>query len=212
VTIHLRLPSFIALAAALASRVLIVAGSLGVASYLWSESELWFYQRVQSARLREAPAVVEVSPTAAQPPAFRPAILRKILEPDPRVLGEIEIPRLHFRAVIRDGIDQATLRKAVGHVTSTPIPGDRGNSVIAGHRDTFFRALRGIEHGDTIRIHRKTGVVSYSVDSLAIVAPEAVEVMRPAAETRITLITCYPFEYVGPSPRRFVAGALAIRP
>jgi sortase A len=120
------------------------------------------------------------------------------------LVGRIEIPRLKFSAVIFEGIDDATLDRGVGHLAGTATPGERGNLVLAGHRDTFFRPLKKIREGDEINVTGPDGVSRYRVELTQIVAPEATEVLRSTGGSTLTLITCYPFRYIGNAPDRFI--------
>ncbi len=123
------------------------------------------------------------------------------------VLGRIEIPRLGVKVAILEGTDPGTLRLGVGHIAGTALPGEPGNIGIAGHRDTYFRALRDIRADDEIQIQTATGLSRYVVDSIQIVAPGDAEVLAPSAGSAITLVTCYPFYFIGAAPERFVVHA-----
>jgi sortase A len=125
------------------------------------------------------------------------------------LLGRIEIPRLALRATVRQGTDDAVLAMAVGHMPSTVLPGEDGNVAIAAHRDTLFRKLRGIQHDDRIMFETPDGnVYDYTVESTQIVKPTDVSVLRVLKNDRqLTLITCYPFNFVGHAPERFIVKA-----
>jgi sortase A len=123
------------------------------------------------------------------------------------VLGRIEIPRLGVMVAILQGTSTQTLRLGVGHIAGTALPGELGNIGIAGHRDTYFRALKDIRAGDEIRIQTATGLSLYEVDSVQIVAPDDIGVLAPSAASAITLVTCYPFYFIGAAPQRFVVHA-----
>jgi sortase A len=127
---------------------------------------------------------------------------------DPLVLGRIEIPRI--AAIVREGDDDATLAIAVGHIPGTAQPGERGNMALAGHRDSFFRALRGIRRQDAIRFVTHKGSYEYVVDSTGIVSPEETSILDPTSDTVLSLVTCYPFKYVGHAPKRFIVRASLI--
>ncbi len=122
-------------------------------------------------------------------------------------LGRIEIDRLGVSAMILEGTDERTLRHAVGHVAGTPLPGHQGNAAIAGHRDTFFRPLRNIRHDDEIKVTTLDGSYRYLVDTTRVVEPEDIQVLADSSDTILTLVTCYPFYFVGPAPRRFIVRA-----
>ena len=128
------------------------------------------------------------------------------------VIGQIEIPRLGISAIVTEGTDAVTLLRAVGHLTGTAFPGRPGNSVLAGHRDTYFRSLAGIAQDDTIRITTPQGRYSYRVVDTRIVSPSRTEVLLPSSSPMLTLVTCYPFRYIGRAPLRFIVQAAEIRP
>lgn len=123
------------------------------------------------------------------------------------LIGRMKIARLGLEAVIIEGSDRTVLRRAVGHVPGTPLPGQAGNAVIAGHRDTFFRPLRNVRRDDLIRLTTMRGEYVYRVVSTKIVDPDDVEVLDSNGGEVLTLITCYPFYFVGEAPRRFVVRA-----
>jgi sortase A len=120
------------------------------------------------------------------------------------LVGRIEIPRLKLSAVIFEGTDDGTLDRGVGHLAGTATPGESGNLVLAGHRDTFFRPLKKIREGDEIDVTGPDGVSRYKVEFTQIVGPEATEVLRSTGGATLTLITCYPFRYIGNAPDRFI--------
>jgi sortase A len=122
-------------------------------------------------------------------------------------LGEIELTRIGVTAMILEGTDDRTLRRAVGHIPGTPLPGQPGNVAIAGHRDTFFRALRNVHQDDEITLMTLDGSYRYRVDSISVVGPEDTQVLDNSGGDILTLVTCYPFYFVGPAPRRFIVRA-----
>jgi sortase A len=122
-------------------------------------------------------------------------------------LGKIEITRIGLTAMIMEGTDTRTLRRAVGHVRGTPLPGHQGNVAIAGHRDTFFRPLRNVRRDDEITLTTLTGSYRYLVDSTQVVPPGDTKVLDNSDDTTLTLVTCYPFYFVGPAPKRFIVRA-----
>ena len=123
------------------------------------------------------------------------------------LVGRIDVPRLDISVVAREGADVATLRRAVGHVPSTALPGRPGNAAFAGHRDSFFRNLRGIRAGDRIVVTTPAGRHEYVVRDTRVVKPTDVSVLDPTPDPTLTLVTCYPFSYVGPAPKRFIVRA-----
>ena len=122
-------------------------------------------------------------------------------------LGRIEIGTIGLTAMILEGADARTLRRAVGHIPGTALPGQQGNVVITGHRDTFFRPLRNIQMDDEITLTTLNGSYRYRVDSTEIVEPEDTRVLGDSDDAALTLVTCYPFYFVGPAPKRFIVHA-----
>lgn len=123
------------------------------------------------------------------------------------VIGMIEIPGVGINAVVVQGDSNDVLRHAVGHVPGTPFPGQSGNIALAGHRDTIFRPLRKIGTGDLIALKTDTGMFRYRVTSTKVVPPNDVGVLKSRGRNEITLVTCYPFYYVGHAPDRFIVRA-----
>ena len=126
--------------------------------------------------------------------------------------ARIQIPRVKVEAVVHQGVDRGTLRRAVGHIPGTALPGQPGNVGLAAHRDTFFRGLRNIRKDDLILVETHEGVFQYEVDSTRIVSPHRVDVLDATVEPTLTLVTCYPFNYVGKAPKRFIVHARQITP
>jgi sortase A len=128
------------------------------------------------------------------------------------LIGRLSVPRLHLSAMVREGVDWNTLRLAIGHVPATALPGQVGNVGVAGHRDTFFRGLKDVRTGDEIQFSTLSGDFKYEVESLIVVEPEDVGVLAPSSEKVLTLVTCYPFSYIGDAPKRFVVRARQVSP
>lgn len=127
-------------------------------------------------------------------------------------MGRIVIPRLGISAMIDQGLDRAVLERAVGHIPSTAEPGQSGNVALAGHRETFFRRLGAVRNNDLIRIETVSGTYSYRVAWNAVVDPRRTDLLAPTDVQSLTLVTCYPFHWVGPAPRRFVVRATRVDP
>ena len=123
------------------------------------------------------------------------------------LVGRLEIPRLKISVAVAEGTDAATLRRAAGHISGTALPGQSGNIGIAGHRDTLFRPLRNARQGDVIMLVTSQGEYRYRVVSTKIVRPTEVAVLKPDGHEILTLITCYPFYFIGPAPDRFIVRA-----
>jgi LPXTG-site transpeptidase (sortase) family protein len=125
------------------------------------------------------------------------------------IVGRISIPRLDVSAIVEEGVDEATLSRAVGHIPGTALPGERGNIGIAGHRDTFFTKLKDLQPHDRIDFTTHSGRYHYVVDSLTVVDPSDVSVLRATGGQVLTIVTCFPFHYIGSAPRRFIVHAVA---
>ena len=123
------------------------------------------------------------------------------------LIGRLEIPRLDVSVIVMEGDDDTTLARAAGHLPDTALPWERGNAVIAGHRDTFFRPLRHVREGDEIRMTTARGTFDYRVIRTEIVEPTNLSVLAPTASRSLTLVTCYPFSYIGSAPQRFIIHA-----
>ena len=123
------------------------------------------------------------------------------------VVGKLLIPRIGISVMVLHGMEEATLVAGAGHVPGTPLAGVEGNFVIAAHRDTFFRKLEGIVPGDRIQFATARRTYEYVVDSSEIVDPEDTRPMESRARPELTLITCYPFYFVGSAPKRFIVHA-----
>jgi len=142
-------------------------------------------------------------PTAAAPavPAPRPAPAAGDW------LARLEAPSVDLTATVLEGTDDRTLNRAAGHIEETPLPGEAGNVGIAGHRDTTFRRVRNLKEGDLLVLTTADRRVQYRVASTRIVNPEDVSVLDPTAQPTLTLVTCYPFEFIGHAPKRYIIRA-----
>jgi LPXTG-site transpeptidase (sortase) family protein len=122
-------------------------------------------------------------------------------------VGRLAVPRLHVRAMVREGDSDETLSMALGHIPGTALPGQEGNVGVAGHRDSLFRGLRNVAANDEVTFETADASYVYRVESRQIVKPEDVGVLNPGRVPELTLVTCYPFEYVGSAPDRFIVKA-----
>jgi sortase A len=169
--------------------------------------------RVYQARQGRAFSDMErraVAPAGSPESPSSPASTRQPMQTsdaDPLVIGRIEVPRVGISAIVREGDDDTTLAVAVGHIPGTARPGERGNMALAGHRDSFFRELRNIKVHDAIRIRTAARQYDYLVDSTEVVGARETRVLDPTGDAVLTLVTCYPFEYVGHAPNRFIVRA-----
>jgi len=133
-------------------------------------------------------------------------------EPAATPLAVLRIPRIRLEVAVLPGTDDRTLDRAVGHIDDTALPGADGNSGIAGHRDGFFRGLKDIAEGDVIELETTQEKEIYRVERTWVVDPEDVSVLDPTPTRALTLVTCYPFYYIGPAPRRYIVRAVLVRP
>ncbi len=183
--------SRISCAARVAAGVFFAGGllALGYAAYVVIDAKA--YQAIEHRRFERA----------RTDPAVAPALV------DGGAIGEIHIPRLGLTAVVLQGESAAILQRAVGHLADTALPGESGNVVLAGHRDTFFRPLKRVRVGDVITLRTRQRDFEYVVESTAVVSPTDVQVLQQTGGRTLTLITCFPFSYVGPAPDRFIVRA-----
>jgi sortase A len=133
---------------------------------------------------------------------------KALLEPAPPPLAVLRIPKIRLEVAVMPGTDDRTLDRAVGHIEGTAQPGTDGNFAVAGHRDGFFRGLKDIAPGDVIEVDTMHGEAIYHVDRIWVVDPEDVWVLDPTPTRTLTLVTCYPFYFVGPAPRRLIVRAV----
>jgi sortase A len=126
----------------------------------------------------------------------------------PAPLAVLRIRRIGLEVPVLEGTDEWTLNRAAGHIAETAAPGTLGNSGIAGHRDGFFRVLKDVRSGDILEIETLRGVDQYRVERTWVVEPKDVSVLDPTSSPAVTLVTCYPFYFVGPAPQRFIVRAI----
>jgi sortase A len=187
--------------------ILFGAATIAMGYCLFTLGDMWFYQKREQQEFnkdlrrgdnpKSRPAHTKNVRPSPQPPTVAPGGL----------LGRIEIPRLGVSTMVAEGTDASTLRAAVGHIEGTALPGESGNVGIAGHRDTFFRPLRSIRANDMIVLDTLAGQYRYRVISTKVVSPNDTSVLAPSAGQTLTLVTCYPFYFVGPAPDRFIVRA-----
>jgi sortase A len=187
--------------------LLLVIGVACLGYYAIVSIEARLYQDIENRELdmilSSAPSVPSSPRGASSPGARAPAL------PTPgSAIGRIEIPRLGVSAIIRAGSDARTLELAVGHIPGTALPGQIGNIGLAGHRDTFFRRLRNIRADDDIRVVTPSGTFTFKVDTTTVVSPKDTWVLNPTRTPTLTLVTCYPFTYIGSAPQRFIVHAV----
>jgi len=189
-------------------RLLFAAGLALLAWCAYVVLDARIFQQAEDSRLDGLLRVSqETSPETPQNPSLTARPARLPLAPAAGLIGRLDISRLDISVIVIEGVRAATLRRAVGHIPGTALPGQQGNVGISGHRDTFFRPLRNIRQGDLVALTTLTGEYRYRVVSTKVVRPEDVAVLDPGSDESLTLVTCYPFYYVGPAPSRFIVRA-----
>lgn len=194
----------------------LATGLLGYVGY--TELDAKIFQMYESHKLDQevkAARAVSAAPAPDPPPhlaLFIPASLPSDETAQPgtatgEVVGRIEIPRVNLSVMVMEGTQGKTLRRGAGHISGTALPGQMGNVGIAGHRDTFFRPLREVRKGDQITLTTIAATYTYTVDSISIVDPSNVGVLEDSGGSLLTLVTCFPFDFVGPAPKRFIVRA-----
>jgi sortase A len=162
-------------------------------------ADTWIFQRQESAALERF--VPEQSPEKNAE-----SVAASAIGPD-GLIGRLELPRLSVSVIVAEGTTSKVLRHAVGHIAGTALPGQAGNIGIAGHRDSFFRPLRNIQQEDVIELTTARGIYRYRVVSTKVVKPEDTAVLDSDGREILTLVTCYPFYFVGSAPERFIVRA-----
>jgi sortase A len=181
-----------------AARLLFLGGCLAAAFSVVVYFEARLYQADESRRFDASLSLPRVS--AGEKPA-----MLALQSGSP--WSRLEIPWLDLSVMVVEGVRPRDLKLAAGHIPGTATPDASGNVVIAGHRDTFFRKLRDVHPNDLITLTTLAGSYRYSVEWTRVVGPDEVEVMETSSEPLLTLVTCYPFYYVGPAPERFIVRA-----
>ncbi len=190
-----------------AACLLAAVGVAGVVAWLWIGSRREPAARgtkdsQAAAASGPAQVVPSISEVPQRPPRPRP--------PSGSVLGRFEVPALQMSWPVLEGTDDPTLDRGIGHIEGTALFGEAGNIGIAGHRHTHFRKLEWIRLGDEIVLTSKDGTFRYRVDYVRLHKPTDVDVLNPAYGPSVTLVSCFPFEYVGSAPLRFIVRAVAV--
>jgi sortase A len=186
-------------------------GCLAVFAVLTAQSAV--YQRQAKAQVDAMIAARHLEEFSAsnRRPAEAAPTMAPVMPGD--VIGRVDVPRLKLSAAVAEGDDDSTLGKAVGHLPDTPLPWQPGGNVaLAAHRDTLFRPLKDIRINDEVRVATAHGEFLYRVRKTQIVEPEDVSVIAPTTRPTLTLITCYPFYFVGNAPHRFIVQAERVDP
>jgi sortase A len=204
-----------------AERALLLAGGLLLAWCGWTLAQAHAWQRYESwsldrQRRGESASVAgylasRVGLEREAPPLRRaPRPRADPVPPKGGLVGRLEIPRLGLSAIVLEGDDSRTLKLGIGHIPGTPMPGPSGNVALAAHRDSFFRPLDRIRASDEIELTTPTRVYRYRVKDFEVVPPDDLSVLRDTRTPSLTLVTCYPFRWVGNAPKRFVVHASRI--
>jgi len=175
-------------------RIFLLIGIICLGIYGFITVQAWFQQAELRSQLEEQ--IMVPSPPASV--KLRP----RLAEGD--LVGRLEVPRLNLSVMVMEGTSDRTLRLGAGHIPGTAYPGTAGNAGFAAHRDTFFRDIRNIKQQDVVRFTTPHGTLAYRVSGLSIVDPKDVDVLKSTNSETLTLVTCYPFYYIGPAPKRFV--------
>jgi sortase A len=186
--------------------LLIALACLGTVAYAYFDARLT--EREESRRLDEAIAARHQG--AAETDSFASFETAPPKLEEGTLVGRIEIPRVGVSSIVLEGVDARTLRRGVGHIPGTDLPFQKGNVGLAGHRDSFFRALKDISKNDTITLTTPEGTFNYQVEWTRIVLPQDTGVLADEGRPALTLVTCYPFYYVGSAPKRFIVRAARI--
>lgn len=185
----------------------VAIGCLGYSA--WSLLDLKVRQQRDSRLFDEArQEMASAPPPESSPsPSMKPSAPARATLPS---IGRLTVPRVGLVAMIEEGDDDGTLRHALGHIPGTALPGSRGNIAIAGHRDSLFRGLEDLRRDDEIDLDTLSGSYRYRVDEITVIAPDNTSVLAPTRTNMLTLVTCFPFHYIGPAPRRYVVRATEI--
>ena len=198
--------------------LIVAIACLGLFSYAYLERvlyqtyESWSFDRAADRSASVAGSHQDVTPIGHIAHAPLESIPPSESPFSTSIIGRLSVPRLHLTAMVREGIDGNTLQLAVGHIPSTALPGQAGNVGVAGHRDTFFRGLKDLRTGDEIQFATPRGNFSYEVESLMVVEPNNIGVLAASGGNVLTMVTCYPFSYIGNAPKRFIVRARQVLP
>lgn len=184
-------------------RVLVLSGALAFACWGYLMLRQACFQRAASRVLQQQIAKASTSPQHEDLLAHAASIPLRHGE----MIGRLEIPRVNVSVIVLEGADSSVLDVAAGHIPGTALPGLSGNVGIAAHRDTFFRSLREIRVRDRLSFETPAGIFQYAVESTEVVEPSDTGVLRQNAGEELTLVTCYPFNYIGSAPKRFIVHA-----
>lgn len=198
--------------------LLLIMGVLMLAIFVAARVHRTVLSKLELQRFKATQSVSETSPQKvalrAKDPDFASWSQQRIkdyqvslAEHFAPAIAVLRIPKIHLEVPVLEGTDDLTLNRGVGHVIGTANPGDNGNMAIAGHRDGFFRGLKDIGLGDTMEVATSGRTETYVIDRITIVEPSDVSVLKPRDHESLTLVTCYPFYFIGSAPKRYIVQA-----
>ncbi len=201
-------------------RLLLILGLVLIAIYAAAYAHRTILSRAELKRFRDLQAEQPIETADHFPPVTQFKLdlslwsQERIAEYEQSLTGYVDPPlavlrisKVHLEAPVLDGTDDLTLNRGLGHIVGTDRPGEEGNIGIAGHRDGFFRVLKDVSPGDAIELATPKRVVTYIVDQIVLVRPDDVSVLKPRVRPSLTLVTCYPFYFVGSAPQRYIVQA-----
>ena len=206
-----------------AERILIICGVTLLVAYvaIRVHGELYSGAAISSFKAAHATKPVQESPrlqldsfrnadfslwSEKRVEAYKQSLAQRFDQP----LALLRISKIGLEVPVLDGTDDSTLNRGVGRIVGTSKPGDAGNTGIAGHRDGFFRGLKDVEVGDSVELATSSGLQEYVIDDIEIVNPKDVSVLKPTDTRSLTLVTCYPFYFIGSAPQRYIVHASII--
>jgi sortase A len=201
-------------------RLFLILGSVLIAIFVAAYAHRAILSRAELKRFRDLQVEQPVETAVRFPPGSRfkldvslwsekriAAYEQSLTEYFDPPLAVLRISKVRLEVPVLDGTDDLALNRGVGHIIGTDRPGEDGNIGIAGHRDGFFRVLKDVSPGDTIELVTPKRVVTYVVDQIVLVRPDDVSVLQPRSRPSLTLVTCYPFYFVGSAPQRYIVQA-----
>jgi LPXTG-site transpeptidase (sortase) family protein len=195
-------------------RLLWLVALVSLAAALYGYGQGWLWQVYLSRQFDQVLTPDSGVSTGAESIPFNvlPGEVTRSVDEEPRstpvpYIGKLDIPKLDISVMILEGADGPALLRGIGHIPGTPQPGEHGNTGLAGHRDTFFRYLGRLETHDRLILRTARDTYEYEVGSILIVSPNTREVLANSDKEMLTLVTCYPFYFIGPAPERFVVQA-----
>jgi sortase A len=189
-----------------ASLLFFLAGA-AIGIWVWSYARQAIDQKHDEEAFNREQAAPAQSLQSAPKSATQSAAPKEPKMTHDMVVARLSIDRIHLRAMVREGDDDNTLDVALGHIRGTALPGQKGNVGVAGHRDRLFRRLAEVSRDDEIELQTPAATYTYQVDDMAIVSPKTLSVLSAGSGSQLTLVTCYPFNYIGSAPKRYIVKA-----